>query len=396
MELPIVECVGCGACQQICPRKCISLDRDSKGFLRPTVNAESCVSCGLCREVCPSLNVPNSRPVVGSFAAFHKDKLILRNSSSGGIFHSLAAMVLDNGGVVFGAAFDQEWNVRHAYVESKEDLHRLMGSKYVQSQIDDSYRKAKGFLVSGREVLFTGTPCQIAGLKAYLRREYDNLTTLDFICHGVPSPNVWQRYLSEKSKEASCVLGSEARIRSVSFRDKSDSWKRYSLSLSFVNPETRTGDKVFRISASHRKDPYMRAFLNDFILRPSCNSCRFKNHNSNSDITVGDFWRCRNTYPKFYNPMGVSLAVCYTSKGLNCMNSTDLSFMPLPIEKIVKSNQSIIRSSEESPQSALFWKRYGEGQSLKTIMDEVSPYRQLLTEWFKEWLGNVIYKLRTI
>lgn len=191
------DCCGCSSCVQRCPKQCITLKEDNEGFLYPIVNKEICISCGLCEKVCPVLSQGEPRKPLKVYAAKNQDEEIRRQSSSGGVFTLLAEQVIREGGVVFGAIFDENWEVKHDFAETIEGLAPFRGSKYVQSRIDDNYKKAERFLNQGRKVLFSGTPCQIAGLKRFLRNEYDNLLTVDFVCHGVPSPGVWRQYLKE-------------------------------------------------------------------------------------------------------------------------------------------------------------------------------------------------------
>jgi len=190
-------CCGCSACVQICPKQCISLKEDKEGFLYPTVNHAFCVECGKCEKVCPELHPFEVHEPLKVYAAKHQDDAVRKVSSSGGIFTLLADMVIDEGGVVFGACFDSDWSVVHDFTETHEGLQAFRGSKYLQSRIGNTYRQAEVFLKAGRKVLFTGTPCQIAGLKKYLHKDYENLLAVDFVCHGVPSPLVWKKYLEE-------------------------------------------------------------------------------------------------------------------------------------------------------------------------------------------------------
>lgn len=192
------KCCGCSACAQRCPKHCIKMIEDSEGFLYPKVDGDTCIDCGLCERVCPIQNPGEDRVPLAVYAAKNPNEVIRRQSSSGGIFTILAEQIIDEGGVVFGAAFNDKWEVEHSYVENKEQLVKFRGSKYVQSKIGESYKDAKSFLKEGRRVLFSGTPCQIAALKKYLRKNYENLFTVDFICHGVPSPGVFRTYLQEE------------------------------------------------------------------------------------------------------------------------------------------------------------------------------------------------------
>ena len=189
------KCCGCESCVQVCPKHCIKFVKDRQGFGYPKVIESKCIHCGLCEKSCPILNASNKvlPSDVPLFAAYNDDDRERATSSSGGIFKQLADYVIAQKGVVFGAAFDEEWNVIHDYAESANDIERLKRSKYVQSSIKDSYKNVKSFLQDARLVLFVGTPCQIAGLKAFLKKDYENLLTVDVVCHGVPSPLVWKK-----------------------------------------------------------------------------------------------------------------------------------------------------------------------------------------------------------
>lgn len=196
------RCCGCESCRSVCPKKCISMKADKEGFLYPEVDLSQCVDCKLCEKVCPVLHpaLLDRKPKV--FAGINNDIKIRLQSSSGGIFTLLAEQILHKGGIVFGACFDEHWNVVHSYTDTIEGLEHFRGSKYVQSYVGDSFVQVKKFLDEGREVLFSGTPCQIAGLKNFLRKPYHNLLTVDVVCHGVPSPKVWQSYLYESGCNA--------------------------------------------------------------------------------------------------------------------------------------------------------------------------------------------------
>ena len=184
-------CCGCAACVQRCPKQCIILHEDHEGFLYPKVDTDNCIDCALCEKVCPILNEGSNRKPLKVYAAINKDEKIRLESSSGGIFTLLAEQTIGEDGVVFGARFDENWQVRLDYTETIEGIAVFRGSKYVQARTENTYQQAEFFLREGRKVLFAGTPCQIAGLKKFLRKEYDNLLAVDFVCHGVPSPKVW-------------------------------------------------------------------------------------------------------------------------------------------------------------------------------------------------------------
>ena len=210
------NCCGCGACSNICPKSCITMQADEEGFLYPKINKKTCINCGLCEKICPILNKPKTYQILQCYAAKHKNSKIKLKSSSGGIFTALAENILKEGGVVFGAAFDKDWNVRHTFCKNLNDLDKLRRSKYVQSDIGLTYRQTKDFLDKECKVLFTGTPCQIAALRNFLGKEYENLLTAELFCHGVPSPTVWQKFLEENTQKN--------RIKAIDFRHKRLGW----------------------------------------------------------------------------------------------------------------------------------------------------------------------------
>ncbi len=294
------QCCGCEACRNICPRQCILMKEDKEGFLYPEVNLADCIECGLCEKVCPVLYPEKERIPVAIYAAKHCDENIRLASSSGGVFTFIAEKVIDEGGVVFGARFNDQWEVIHDYVETKEKLSCFRGSKYVQSRIGDTYKQVLHFLQSGRKVLFTGTSCQIAGLKLFLRKEYDNLLTTDVICHGVPSPKVWKRYLSEITSADSI------QITNIAFRNKQNGWHNYFLSV-------KSGEKELSNIPAY-SGVYSHLFLADLMLRPSCYSCPAKSGKSCSDITLGDFWGIENVCPELDDDKGCSVVLLYNPR----------------------------------------------------------------------------------
>ena len=211
-------CSGCAACVSVCPTGSISMKEDREGFLQPHINTKTCIGCHKCEKTCPILNpieIPNDFETQ-AYAAINKDEDVRMRSSSGGMFHALAKWTIEQGGVVFGARFNDQWEVVHDYTETIEGIEPFMRSKYVQSRIGDTFKQAKQFLEAGRWVLYSGTPCQIGGLKAYLKKEYEKLLGVDLICHGVPSPGVWRAYLKEAIK-GDTLLG-------FNFRDKKNGW----------------------------------------------------------------------------------------------------------------------------------------------------------------------------
>lgn len=323
------NCCGCAACVQKCPKKCVSLVEDKEGFLYPCVDEEMCVGCGLCEVVCPELNPYDKRIPLKTLAAINKDESIRLQSSSGGIFTLLAEKFIDEGGVVFGARFDDKWQVVIDSSGTKEGLSAFRGSKYVQSRTEDTYFRCEQLLKENRKVLYSGTPCQIAGLKHFLHKEYDNLLTVDIICHGVPSPKVWKMYLEEVSKNA--VVGS------VQMRDKVNGCVDYHLTVKGHN-------NVSIMSEPNGKNLYMRAFLQNMIIRPSCYRCKARELRSGSDVTLGDYWGIDNVRPEMNDNKGVSILLVNTPKAKKLLESIDFKFEETTFEEGYKNNPVIFQS----------------------------------------------------
>ena len=298
------KCNGCHACFSVCPVRAISMKSDSEGFLRPVIEYDTCTGCGKCESVCPVLHppiLPDDDPV--AFACKNTNEDIRLKSSSGGVFTALAEDIIDKGGVVFGARFDSDFSVFHGWADTKEGLESFRGSKYVQSKIGNAFIECKKFLEDGRTVLFSGTPCQIGGLKAFLGKEYDSLYTVDIICHGVPSPLLWEKYCDFRKSTA------KEDIREVSFRFKSTGWKNYSVKMDFWDSTS--------YESSFRNDPYMKMFLKDVALRNSCYNCVFKGARRVSDITLADFWGVQNCMPDEDDDKGVSLVLVHSKKSMD-------------------------------------------------------------------------------
>ena len=329
------NCCGCHACYNACPQNAIIMRKDELGFRSPVIDQEKCIECGLCKKVCPVLNKKkiNNQPI--AYACINKNDNVRRESSSGGIFTLIAEKILDLNGVVFGAQFDEKLNVSHAYVENKEDLYKLRKSKYVQSDIKDSYKKAKEFLDDDRFVLFTGTPCQVEGLYSYLRKDYNKLYTQDIICHGVPSPAVWKKYKEDVEKQK------HMKVVNMNFRDKSNGWMLYLLKY------TDSTNKEYYEPSS--KSKYMKLFLKNYILRDSCYNCVFKNKNRISDITLADFWGIQNINKEMFDNKGTSLVIVNSERGNELFNSIkkNIKYAETNLEEAIRYNPSMIKSSEK-------------------------------------------------
>lgn len=334
------DCCGCSACEQICPKSCISLKEDSEGFMYPDLNKDTCIQCGLCDKVCPMTNYGKERIPLQAFAAKNKDEDIRYQSSSGGVFTSFAAYIItQRHGVVFGAKFNKHWEVVHSYTETMEGLAAFRGSKYVQSRINDSYKQAELFLKQGRFVLFSGTPCQIRGLLLYLRKEYSNLMTIDFICHGVPSPMIWRMFLEEKSN------AEYDRIKSISFRDKHIGWKKFSFSISLVNRFHLGRGKNSLSTQIYYYHPFMIGFIDNLYIRPSCFSCKTKSFSSGSDITIADYWGIQKVKPEMDDDKGVSAIMLHTQHALDIYSSLKIDSRETDIQAIILHNAFAVKSA---------------------------------------------------
>lgn len=340
--------------------------RDEQGFLYIHVDSEKCINCDLCVRVCPVINPFPARVPHDVYAAKIKDTAISKKSSSGGAFYALASQVLNEGGVVFGAKYNSDWTVEHGYTESIEGLELFMGSKYMQSVIGDSYSQAQRFLKANRKVLFSGTPCQIAGLKRFLRKEYGGLLlTVDVVCHGVPSPKIWEEYLAQILKSYDIK---KSNLESLSFRDKSTGWNDFSILLRSKRPFSKAGDgnEYILLKEVHRRNAYMTAFLRNYNLRPSCFNCPFKCGKSSSDITLGDFWGVRRFYRDFYSPDGVSVLLRYNDK--IPISSNQLSLIESDYQKALCANYCIEKSIKKPSGYSDFWNSYEE-QGLSALWE---------------------------
>lgn len=297
------KCSGCGACMQICPVSCISMLQDDEGFLYPFVDEERCIKCGKCNQVCPIDNCSqyNNVSYFKGYVAYAKDEAIRVRSASGGMFSVLAEKVLSEGGIVFGAAFDEKFQVHHIGITSKQEIDILRRSKYVQSRTENTYKEVKAALEEGRIVLYTGTPCQITGLKAYLGNDYEKLYTVDLICFGVPSPALWERYLEEQ-KEAYSV-GADS-IKNISFRSKAYGWG-YAMKIEFESGA----------SYLNAQDRFKSLFISGVCLRKSCYGCKYRTLDRSSDITLGDAWGIDRYLPDMNDGMGASDVLLHTRKG---------------------------------------------------------------------------------
>lgn len=345
--IPSKDCCGCEACANICPKDCIAMLPDEQGFLRPQFDEQVCIHCDLCRKACPILSNSPREVSPTILACKNRDDEVRAKSSSGGVFTAIASTIIADGGAVYGAAFNEKLEVEHVRIDTIEELARLRGSKYTQSRIGDCYTRAKEDLRNGLKVLFTGTPCQIGGLRTYLGKEYEELYCIEVVCHGVPSPLIFRHYLDSLER------ANGAKATSFRFRDKTESWQHYSLSAQFAN-----GNAMRQRGA---ENPFQRGFIADLYTRPSCTDCRFKNFVSGADITLGDFWGSGIFGTEYNDDRGISLVCINSRKGEGLFDRAKGGLFDIrssTLEDATRFNPCIVRSTTMHPKSAQFWKRY--------------------------------------
>ena len=375
------NCCGCSACAQRCPKQCITMQEDNEGFLYPKVDESACIDCGLCEKVCPMITPYEAHEPIQTLAAVNKNDEVRLKSSSGGIFSILAEKVIREGGVVFGARFDDQWQVVIDYTETLEGINDFRGSKYLQASTGDTFKQCENFLKAGRLVMYSGSPCQIAGLKHYLRKEYDNLLLVDFGCHGVPSPKVWQKYLDE-------IVGSRD-INSTSMRAKTNGWRKFNFEMSF-----NRDNSTILLSSPASKNDYMRAFLNNLILRPSCHNCKAKECRSHSDITIADYWGIWNVAPELYDDKGTGLVLLHTEKGktffpFELTNSIETSY-----SQATAGNSALLKCPSPHNNRTVFFNNLDTSKSITSLIrKELRPEG---FDLFKYYIKSLISHLHSI
>lgn len=377
------DCCGCYGCYNACPFEAITMAEDEEGFRYPRVDAECCRNCGKCERTCPVLNPiereQESTPV--TYAAINKDEAVRADSSSGGMFHLFAEQVLAQGGIVFGAGFDANWEVCHQSVERVDDLGRLRVSKYLQSRIETTFQQVAGQLRQGRRVLFAGTPCQCAALRRFVGKNDENLVLVDFICHGVPSPKIWRNYLALRARKKE--------IRRISFRNKNLSWERYLLAISYGNANKY-------LAADLNTDLYLRGFLQNLYLRPSCHSCHFCKKNRPSDITLADFWGVQEESPDMYDGKGTSLIFIQSQKGKALFQQVQdrARIKEQDFAKAIRHNPSMIQPSTPSPKRAAFFRdiQRNEMDFMKLLYSYTKPpFKAQVKQWIRKVPGTVAF-----
>lgn len=377
-------CTGCAACAAICPVSAIKMLADSEGFLYPVIDNVKCLDCGLCKKVCPVMNICSKRKPLVVYAARALDMALRGESSSGAVFSILARGIIAQGGVVYGAAFEgNEWRVVHKSAESEEELSALRGSKYVQSDLGKTFNSVAANLKSGRKVLFTGTPCQVAGMRNYLRLKElypsDNLLLVDVVCHAAPSPSAWKAYLGKRCHAP--------RVESISFRCKNRSWKKYSVHIGFDD-----GTEYLR---DYQDDTFMRGFLAELFNRPSCHNCPFRELRSGSDMTLGDFWGIETIMPDMDDDRGTSLVLVNNDRNLSSFATgwdEDLEKRIADYDLACQKNPAIIRQKAPHQNRHAFFAKVGDrdfDQLVNRLLRIRVPMRTRVRSFLRRCLRKV-------
>lgn len=328
------DCAGCTACYSICPKKCIEMKPDEEGFLYPEVDMEQCIDCHLCEKVCP---VQQKKPEEGKpegYVCRSKDPGTVAASTSGGMFTPISRFVIEQGGVIFGVGFGKDWSVRHKMAESLDEAGEFRGSKYVQSHLGNTFQKVKKNLEEGRTVCFSGTPCQVAGLKAYLKKDYENLITVDVVCHGTPSPKLWKKYADYQQKK------NRSGLKSVNFRAKTYGYHSGSMELQFENGKKYKG--------SARTDYMLKSFFKEISSRPSCYQCAFKTVSRPSDLTLFDAWHVSALAPGLKDDdRGYTNVLVHTEKGKKLLETIqgELELYPADAERMIELDGIMVKNS---------------------------------------------------
>lgn len=394
-------CTGCMACVNVCKHNAIQIIQDQEGFYRPYINQEKCVNCGFCQKQCPVNSSVTTNQPIAVYSGWIKNEDIRKQSSSGGAFAAISIPILKDKGIVFGACLNQDLIVEHVFIENENELPVLQGSKYVQSDIKTTYQQTEYFLQQSKKVLFSGTPCQIAGLKNFLKKDYDNLITVDLICHGVPSPKIfedWKSWFKEQNQLSD--------INSIKFRSKEKSWIYFNMDIK----GTSKSGKEFRYIGRYYKDAWIRGFLRDCFLRPSCHRCQYAKITRCSDLTIADWWgyKAGKEEAKDFESKGVSLILCNTSKGYEyfsnkCMKS--MSLKKRTIEEAIKTNKSLQEPFGESNLRTLFWRDYFTLPFYEIVKKYMYPEVVPLHIWLKiqmkpslirRILCSIFYRLHTV
>lgn len=396
------DCCGCTACASSCPNHCITMEKDAEGFFYPIVDKSLCLDCRLCEKKCPVIGKEkivaainedkqetNRKSLLGvaqlpqAYACFNNNDQIRERSTSGGVFTALAQYVIENKGVVCGVIIDDTYKVVHSFAENLDELEKMRGSKYVQSEQEGVYLQIKNELLKGRLVLYSGTPCQVVGLKTYLGREYERLITIDIFCHGVGSPVYWEKYVKYIQENM------KSKIKEIRFREKTYGYSSACLAVYFQN-----GKSTHR---GHDDDYYWSPFSKNLIYRPSCYACSFKRVNHVSDFSVGDYWKYSNLSSEFKESNGCSLVLCHSEKSGFIFNELrrQMAVQEVDLEEALNVNgghqASMLITCPAIPPKRELWFADMENYSVPELVNKYLPLS--LKQRIKCFMKPVLFKL---
>lgn len=378
------DCCGCTACANICPKNAITMEEDFEGFLYPVINKDKCINCGLCDKICPVKNKNvKTEKFEEAYALRIKDKDVLKKSTSGGFFTPISEYIISLGGVVYGVGFDENWNVCHKEAKSKENIQEFKGSKYVQSNLNGIFKKVEDNLKKEKYVLFSGTPCQVEGLKKYLKKDYDKLYTVDLICHGVPSPKLWREYLKFQEKKY------KSKIKEVYFRNKTYGYHSGTMKMVFDNGKEYYG--------SARVDYMLKSFFKEISSRPSCYDCRFKTRNHISDITIYDCWNIEKLNPDVKDDdLGFTNIIVNSIKGKNILQEIKDKFniYKVDINKQIELDGSMVEHSAiPNNNRNLYYKDLDELGIEKNLNKYIKVSKK---DYLIEKIKSILYKTKLL
>jgi len=382
------NCCGCAACMNACPKEAIAMEADEDGFIYPTINYDICVDCGLCQKVCAFQNVPLSGDEpLAAYAAINKSRSVLLDSTSGGLFGALASLTYENNGVVFGCDFNENLEPEHICIANPNDIRKLQGSKYVQSSINTTFSEANKYLEQDRAVLFTGTPCQIAGLKSYLGKDYKNLITADLICHGVPSAAFFKGYIKYLEGKLS------GKIIDFKFRDKSRGWRH-------VGKAVYLKDGVnYEVAIAPIKSYYYNYFAKGDIYRETCYKCKYAGGSRQGDFTMGDYWGIEKAHPEIDTRHGVSVLLVNSEKGMGLLEklSSYLVLTPSTYSKARANNGQLNHPMHRSLKREGILKNWREGGCEAVAVEYTVTTKDKVVSLIKDILPHSMKKaLRSI
>lgn len=394
-EIPILfknksECCACGACLNACPKQAISMQEDEFGFRYPVINEAECIRCGKCKRVCAYQNSKVENSPLSTYAAVARNSEMAVKSASGGIFASMAKCVIDQGGVAFGAELQGDFSVQHTAIVSEAEIIRLQGSKYTQSSTERTFAEVKDYLNQGRMVLYSGTPCQIDGLKSFLGNNYDNLITVDIICHGVPNNKMFQDYISLLEQQ------NGGHAKNFTFRDKSIGWG--------INGSMEINGKKIKMWQS--ASSYLFYFMQGWIYRENCYKCKYACNNRPGDLTIGDYWGIEKQHPEYLGKSswdeskGISVIIANTEAGKKFIEKVDkyIELKTSDFKKAAAGNAQLQRPSEPGQREEILdlyknggWKALDERFRKKIGWRYYkSQIKNLIPTGVKRWLKSRI------